>query len=208
MTAPLPSILWWLLRQPSLYPKVLEELSTRLRRRSPQRPSPRLAEPTLRVTIPERVLKSGLLEGPRLLLRRFEREDIVQLRSLTLSDVLQAYRRSTALWAVVERPSGSVVGYCSLTAMDVGETRALELGYSIAPRYRGLGYATEAASLARDEAFRNLGAQRLVAIAEPDNAASLRVLEKLGFTSMGDGVFFKTAVRVFETTEPGPGSTS
>jgi RimJ/RimL family protein N-acetyltransferase len=44
----------------------------------------------------------------------------------------------------------------------------------------GRGYATEAARAVRDFAFGDLGMQRLIAIIDPSNIASIRVAEKIG----------------------------
>ena len=48
------------------------------------------------------------------------------------------------------------------------------------PRSWGRGYATGAANAIRDEAFERLGRERVVAAHHPANAASGRVMEKLG----------------------------
>ncbi|NJP06765.1 MAG: GNAT family N-acetyltransferase [Chloroflexaceae bacterium] len=56
-----------------------------------------------------------------------------------------------------------------------------ELGYTVQPAYRGQGYATEAGRALIAWAFAQPGLQRIRAEALPDNAASIRVLEKLGF---------------------------
>lgn len=62
---------------------------------------------------------------------------------------------------------------------------ALELGYWIARRHWGQGYATEAARGALEVA-RALGAQRVLAGHYVDNPASGRVLRKLGFRETGE----------------------
>jgi ribosomal-protein-alanine N-acetyltransferase len=73
---------------------------------------------------------------------------------------------------------GAFVGRCGL--QHLGNTGAVELGYTLAKPYWGQGYATEAARACVGYAFGALGLERIVAIARPANAASRRVLEKLG----------------------------
>lgn len=56
----------------------------------------------------------------------------------------------------------------------------VEIGYGIAPSYRGRGYATGAVALLIESA-RALGASTLLAETDQDNEASQRVLERSGF---------------------------
>jgi RimJ/RimL family protein N-acetyltransferase len=79
--------------------------------------------------------------------------------------------------AVLERETGAFVGFCGLVASD--DRRRIELIYALSPAVWGRGYATEAA-----RAMLEYGATILdtvYASVYPQNAASLRVLEKLGF---------------------------
>ena len=54
-----------------------------------------------------------------------------------------------------------------------------ELGYAFSRAYWRNGYATEAAKAALEHCFRT-GQQRVVAIIDPENHASIRVAEKIG----------------------------
>jgi RimJ/RimL family protein N-acetyltransferase len=60
------------------------------------------------------------------------------------------------------------------------EHRQGELGYILHPDFHGRGYAAEAASVMLGLGFRHFGMRRIVGSAEARNAASARVLEKLG----------------------------
>ena len=82
------------------------------------------------------------------------------------------------LWAVEEKESGRLVGRAGLVHLD--NTPEIEVGYLFAKDRWGKGYATEAARAALDFGFTELGLARIVAITEPENIASQRVLEKLG----------------------------
>ena len=57
---------------------------------------------------------------------------------------------------------------------------AVEIGWRLARAYWGRGYATEAAEAALAHAFGPLGLREVVAFTVPGNAASRRVMEKIG----------------------------
>jgi RimJ/RimL family protein N-acetyltransferase len=86
-------------------------------------------------------------------------------------------------WIAVDRASNAIVGGAGF----VGRPREgqVELGYGIAPEARKRGYATEAARGVVEWALAQPGVERVVAGCDPDNAASIRVLEKLGFERAG-----------------------
>ena len=66
----------------------------------------------------------------------------------------------------------------------VGE---VEMGHSVLPQCQGLGYATEAATALVAWAFSHPEVTRIIGETDHDNAASIRVLNKLGFTLVGPG---------------------
>jgi ribosomal-protein-alanine N-acetyltransferase len=83
-------------------------------------------------------------------------------------------------YAVVERSSMDVIGYCGLFFFpDVGGQAEVEIGYRLARATWGKGYATEAARAVRDFAFDTLSIKRLIAMIDPSNIASIRVAEKI-----------------------------
>lgn len=64
---------------------------------------------------------------------------------------------------------------------------SVELGYSIVPAYRRQGYAVEAARALLEWALARPGVIRVGAECFPDNAASIRVLEKIGMSLVEQG---------------------
>lgn len=86
-------------------------------------------------------------------------------------------------WAVAERSSGAVIGDCGLKLLEGGPD--VELGFHFAREYWGQGYATEAARACLDWGLRELDRDAIVAIVDPENAASVRVLEKIGMERDG-----------------------
>ncbi len=75
------------------------------------------------------------------------------------------------------------VGHVNLAGLDEGG--AAEVGYWLAPRARGRGLATAAASLLIDWGFAELGVARIEFAILPENRASQRVAERLGATPEG-----------------------
>ncbi|HUP98204.1 MAG TPA: GNAT family N-acetyltransferase [Usitatibacter sp.] len=83
------------------------------------------------------------------------------------------------LWLVARKEGDVPIGMCGLIKRDTLEH--VDLGYAFLPAYRGQGYARESAEAARDYAFEVLGLDRLVAITDPANDPSGKLLERLGF---------------------------
>jgi ribosomal-protein-alanine N-acetyltransferase len=107
------------------------------------------------------------------------------------------------MWAVLRKADGAFVGRCGLRTLD--DTTEIELGYTLAKAYWGQGYATEAARAVVRHAFDVLKLERLVAIADPANAASINVMKKLGMTFEGTGHFYNSDC-VMYALAPGQGS--
>jgi RimJ/RimL family protein N-acetyltransferase len=84
------------------------------------------------------------------------------------------------------------------------EASALEIGWWVDPSAWGRGLATEAALALREEAFGELGAERIVGRYQPANVASGRVMAKLGMRVYGDIAGpAGEPVRVCELDRPG-----
>jgi len=108
-------------------------------------------------------------------------------------------RYGYSFWAVVEQASGTLIGDAGLYRTPTGE---VELGYTLGGSWWGRGYATEAAGAWLDAAFGPLGIDAVVALAEPANTRSLRVLEKLGMQRDGERVAFGRPHAVFRGQRP------
>ena len=78
--------------------------------------------------------------------------------------------------------AGRVVGSIGMSVNDSGTGH---IGYWCAPRARGRGQTTRALRLLCAHALEELGLQRLELITDPDNHASQRVAEKVGFRREG-----------------------
>jgi ribosomal-protein-alanine N-acetyltransferase len=95
-------------------------------------------------------------------------------------------------WAV-ETLEGELAGWNGLEFLpDTGET---EVGYLLGCRFRGQGYATEAAHAAVEFSFQKAGLVSIIGLVHRDNAASIRVLEKCGLRFVDDKVYFGMELR-------------
>jgi RimJ/RimL family protein N-acetyltransferase len=82
-------------------------------------------------------------------------------------------------WAAIEKASGSFLGWFHFRPAASNPTE-IELGYRLGRAAWGKGYATEGARALIDKGFADLGTRRVVATTLADNAASIRVMEKVG----------------------------
>lgn len=81
--------------------------------------------------------------------------------------------------AVILREQGRLIGGCGIRVSAPSDRRA-DMGYCLHREFWGAGYATEAAVALLEFGFGRLGLHRIVATCDVDNAASARVLEKIG----------------------------
>jgi [ribosomal protein S5]-alanine N-acetyltransferase len=86
--------------------------------------------------------------------------------------------------AVERSTNGEFIGWCSLTRWNP-DYRSASMGYCYDTEAWGHGYGTEAARAVLQWAFDTLDLNRVQAEADTRNAASGRVLEKLGFVREG-----------------------
>ncbi len=87
-------------------------------------------------------------------------------------------------WMIYIAQTRKPVGWVSLRIAE-REPTAGELGYSLLRDYRGRGIATEAVSALVNEAFEQARLRRVNAYCVPQNEASRRVLERVGFECEG-----------------------
>jgi len=83
------------------------------------------------------------------------------------------------LYCVETRDGGTPVGICGLLKRDTLED--VDLGYAFLPTGRGLGYAQESCLAVLERARDVHGYTRVIAIVNPTNLGSIKVLERLGF---------------------------
>jgi [ribosomal protein S5]-alanine N-acetyltransferase len=100
-------------------------------------------------------------------------------RQYILDGPVASYERNGfGLWLVALKETGLPVGMCGLLKRD--SLQNVDIGFAFLPAYRSNGYAFESASAVLDYGRTEFGLKRIVAITNPDNAGSIRVLQKLG----------------------------
>jgi RimJ/RimL family protein N-acetyltransferase len=87
------------------------------------------------------------------------------------------------LWLMVLKATGEPIGLCGLIKRE-GLEHA-DIGYAVLEQFSGRGYAREAAAAVLDHARRVIGLGTVLAITAPSNAASIAVLERIGFRAAG-----------------------
>jgi RimJ/RimL family protein N-acetyltransferase len=149
------------------------------------------------------VAREIVTRGPRLALASFEEGDVEAVHLFasdpevcrytgwgpnTLDDtrafVGEAVRRHSDRYDLAVLRGDELIGSASVWTTSP-EHQVGELGYTIRRDCWGEGYATEVARLLVELGFGELGLERLAATCDPDNAASVRVLEKAGLRREG-----------------------
>jgi ribosomal-protein-alanine N-acetyltransferase len=139
-----------------------------------------------------------VLETPRLRLRRVAHEDLDALHRLWTEPALRRHlwddevitrqraaeaiasfaERGFGLWAVCEWNQELVIGFCGLRV--VASADYVELVFGMSPARWGRGLASEAVCAVLRFAFEVLRLERVVGMSDAPNAASMRVMEKVG----------------------------
>ncbi|MGW8226955.1 MAG: GNAT family N-acetyltransferase [Anaerolineales bacterium] len=107
-------------------------------------------------------------------------------------------------WAVDALPGGQLIGWSGLQYLP--ETDEIEIGYLLAKPYWGKGLATEGALEGMHFGFKVLQIPTIVGIVHPENAASQRVLEKIGLNFKGEADYF--GMHCYKYTAENPGKLS
>ena len=146
----------------------------------------------------------NILETERLVLRRFSLRDnnfiikllntvgwirfigdrnvknIIQAKHYLDNGPLKMYRNGEfGLNLVSLKQTNTSIGMCGLLKRDYLEQN--DIGFAFLPEHAGKGYGYEIASAVMQYAFDAMQKQALAAITLPENAASIKLIEKLGF---------------------------
>jgi len=110
--------------------------------------------------------------------------DLDDARAYVRDGPAASYARHGFGLYLVELRDGSVpAGICGLLRRDWLDDA--DLGFAFLPRFRGMGLAHEAARGTLEHGLGALGLRRIAAIVSPENADSIRLLEKLGMRFEG-----------------------
>lgn len=152
------------------------------------------------------------LETDRLIIRKFSptdwkdlyeclsNEEVVRYEPYNVQSedecIEEAYLRSNedAFWAVCLKDSNKLIGTIYFQRQEPLEFFTWELGYVFNILYHKNGYATESCAKILEYGFNNLNARRIVAMCNPLNVPSWRLLERLNLRREGhlkQNIFFK-----------------
>lgn len=81
--------------------------------------------------------------------------------------------------------NGEMVGLLTVNGITWGSARWASMGYWVARSHAGRGVTPTAVALVADHLLTTTGLHRVEISIRPENAASLRVVEKLGFAEVG-----------------------
>ena len=144
-----------------------------------------------------------MIETDRLLIRKFKVADYNDLYeylsdpvtyvfepgspvSLDEAKVLARQRsKGNDFFAVVLKQNNKMIGHLYLEHLEPKERLTWELGYIFNPAYQRKGYASEASAALADYTFKNFKVHRIMARCNPDNIASWKLLERIGFKREG-----------------------
>lgn len=153
------------------------------------------------------------LETPRLLLRQWRDDDLAEFAALCADPQVMRHfpapltRLETAalmgrirghfneygfgLWALERKDSGAFIGMTGLlnVSFDVPFTPAVEIGWRLARRHWGLGFASEAAWASLRCAFSQLHLDQVVAFTSEGNLPSQKVMQAIGMQHDALGSF-------------------
>ena len=96
------------------------------------------------------------------------------------------------VYAVTRADNGAFLGCCGLEPQD--DEKTVEIGYWLGEAHWNQGYATEAAHVLIDMAFRTRDIDHIDARCRVTNVASRRVIQKCGFQFQGSGMFGSLAI--------------
>ena len=123
-----------------------------------------------------------------------------------IENIRQQYvERGIGRWTAIEKSSGAFIGWSGLKLNTEQEFNNkidfYDIGYRLIPRYWGKGYATESAVAALDYGFTTLNFKTIVGMAEVENLASNKILQKIGLNYIEDFLFEDVMVSWYELSK-------
>lgn len=153
-----------------------------------------------------------LLQGPRVAIRRVERQDYAEINGLqqesaellrrwlgaravtqeAFESSLERFEQPTHEGLVIcRRDTGAIVGAVNINNILRRNLQSGTLGYTSYASTTGRGYMTEGLGLVMQFAFDQLQLHRLEANIQPDNTSSLNLVKRLGFQREGYSTAFQ-----------------
>ena len=142
------------------------------------------------------ILRQVTNDDAKSLLTYFSDTDVMKYYGLepfkSIDDVLDEiswykslFEKGTGIrWGISLKGSDKIIGSCGFFNRAVEHSRT-EIGYELSKEYWGKGIAGEALESVVKYGFQNLQLERIEALVEPANLASLKLLDKIGFEKEG-----------------------
>lgn len=143
------------------------------------------------------------METERLLLRRFRAGDWKDLFEYLSDESVVRYEpyetyseeacmeeaesraKNGSFWAVCLKGNGKLIGNVYFERQEPKDFSTWEIGYVFNSAYHRKGYATESCRRILGYGFNELNAHRIIAMCDPENTASWKLLERLGMRREG-----------------------
>ena len=150
------------------------------------------------------------LHTDRLIIRNFQPDDWQDLQELVVQYQASEWAKYEDPWptgteevkgmakffasgddflAVIRRDTGKLIGLIAIERRKEQEERVHNLGYVFHPGYYGQGYATEGCRTVMTYLFDVVGIAAILTGTRLENTPSVRLLERLGLHSIGQGEF-------------------
>lgn len=135
------------------------------------------------------------INSERLILRAFTLVDAEQYSKLSIHSIntitkaknfiKSSWKKDSYYFGIFLKEYNLLIGQIELCHMNWWYDKAGEICYHIGKKYWGKGYATEASKAVISYCFSKLKFRKIYADTDPNNLASQKVLEKLGFKFEG-----------------------
>lgn len=154
----------------------------------------------------------SILETERLILRKFVYDDWKELYKYLSQETVVKYEpydvftedeckqeainrsKQETFWAVCLKENNKLIGNIYFQQQEPIEFLTWEIDYVFNPTYYGKGYATESCGKILNYGFLELKARRIIAMCNPKNTVSWKLLERLNMRREGHlrkNIFFK-----------------
>lgn len=156
-------------------------------------------------------MNSFIIESQRLFLRNFTLKDVDKMSEIYSDDAVMKYigrggkanreqtqqmieafiksyqKNGFGIYALIEKESDELTGHCGFNRLPNDE---IEIAYLIEKKNWRKGYATEISAATLQYGFEKIRLNRIVALAYPENTASIKVINKIGMKQEGEIEFF------------------